>query len=105
MVLQFGPGAIQAKFDLEAVYRIVPVHPQDRLLLDVVWQDKLFVDKALPLGLQSAPKLFNALADALLWIMGPHVVKYAPHYLGDYLIVGPPGSRSCSDALTTSLHL
>ena len=33
MVQQFGHGSMLAKFDIEMAYRIVPVHPQDRLLL------------------------------------------------------------------------
>ena len=105
LVLRLGPGAILAKFDLEAAYRIVPVHPQDRLLLGMVWRGELFVDGALPFGLRSAPKLFNGLADALLWIMGQHGVEFALHYLDDFLIVGPPGSRACSEALAASLRI
>ena len=33
MVLQFGKGALMAKFDVEAVYRNIAVHPADRYLL------------------------------------------------------------------------
>ena len=32
-ILHLGRGAMLAKFDLESAYRLVPVHPQDRLLL------------------------------------------------------------------------
>ena len=105
MVQQFGCGSVLAKFDIEAAYRIVPVHLQDRLLLGMVWQGELFVDGALPFGLRSAPKLFNAVADALLWIMSRRGVQSAIHYLDDFLIVGPPRSESCSRALATSLRL
>lgn len=31
-VIGLGRGALLAKFDLESAYRLVPVHPQDRLL-------------------------------------------------------------------------
>ena len=63
------------------------------------------MDGALSFGLQSAPKLFNAIADALLWIMSRRGVQSAIHYLDDFLIVGPPRSESCSRALATSLRL
>jgi len=43
-VVQLGRGAMTAKFDLKAAYRIVPVHPDDRHLLWMVWDDQLFVD-------------------------------------------------------------
>lgn len=95
-------GAVLAKFDLEAAYRIVPIHPQDRLLLGMVWQGELFVDEALPFGLRSAPKIFNALADGLIWILGQHGIRFAIHYLDDFLLLGPP---DCHHTLTTSLHL
>ena len=51
------------------------MHPQDRRLLDVMWGGQRYVNAALPFGLRSASKVFNAVADALLWIMGQHGVK------------------------------
>ena len=69
-IIGLGGGALMAKFDIANAYRIMPVHPEDRLLLGMKWRGELLVDGALPFGLRSAPKLFTALADALLWIMG-----------------------------------
>ena len=37
-VISLGCGALLGKFDLESAYRLVPVHPQDRLLLGVKWE-------------------------------------------------------------------
>ena len=88
-----GPGAMLAKFDIASAYRIVPVHPVDHQLLGMVWRDKLYVDGALPFGLRSAPKLFTALADGLLWIMGRHGVAESLHYLDDFLVLGAGGSN------------
>ena len=48
---------------------MVPVHPQDRPLLGVEWEGRVYVDTALPFGLRSAPKFFNAVADVLEWIV------------------------------------
>ena len=48
-----------AKVDIRSVYRIVPVHPEDRLLLGMMWEQALYVDTALPFGLRSAPKIFT----------------------------------------------
>lgn len=105
IVRRLGRGAILAKFDLEAAYRLVPVHPRDRLLLGLRWKGQLYVDGALPFGLRSAPKIFTALADALLWIMGRRGVKEAIHYLDDFLLFGSPGSAECGAALQNSLRL
>ena len=40
-------------------------HPDDRHLLGMRWNDRVFVDAVLPFGLRSAPKIFNAIADAV----------------------------------------
>ena len=63
--LQKGYGAQLAKLDMESAYRQVPVHTDDRFLLGMKWKGNLYVDTALPFGLRYAPKIFNAVADAL----------------------------------------
>jgi len=50
MVNKHGPGAMMAKFDVEAAYRNVAVHPVDRNLSGMKWRGKFFVDLALPFG-------------------------------------------------------
>ena len=55
-VLQKGRGMWLAKIDIQEAYRIVPVHPQDRLLLGMMWDGQLYADTALPFGLRLAPK-------------------------------------------------
>ena len=68
-VAQKGRGFLMAKVDVKSAYRVVPVHPEDRLLLGMSWEGDLFVDTVLPFGLRSAPKIFTALADALEWVI------------------------------------
>ena len=46
-----GRGALLAKIDIKNAYRIVGVHPEDRLLLGMLWDEELYVDTALPFGL------------------------------------------------------
>ena len=104
-IVHFGSGAMLAKFDIASAYRVVPVHPQDMMLLGMAWNGQLYVDGALPFKLRSAPKLFSAVADAFLWIMGRHGVTNAIHYLDDFLVVGAPQSTQCSQALAVSLQL
>ena len=71
-LLQLGPGVEMAKIDVKSAYRIVPVHPEDRSLLGMCWNGEVFVDAALPFGLRSAPKIFNAIADAVEWMAKGH---------------------------------
>lgn len=67
-VLGLSKKTEMAKLGIENTYRIVPVHPDDHLLLGMSWKGRVYGDMALPFGLRSAPKLFNAVADALQWI-------------------------------------
>ena len=64
-IMDFGRGALMAKFDIENV----PVHPEDRFLLRMCWKDHFFVDLTLPFGLCSAPFIFTTIADLLEWIL------------------------------------
>ena len=64
-VMRSGAGALMAKVDIESAYRLVPVHTQDRTLLGILWEGSMFVDVMLPFGLQSVPKIINAVADAI----------------------------------------
>ena len=45
-ILALGQGALLAKFDVASAYRVVPVHPEDRLLLGMKWRGELLVDGA-----------------------------------------------------------
>lgn len=96
LITQFHSGALLAKIDIDSAYRLIPVHLQHHCLQAMQWRGKAYVDPMLPFGLRSAPKIFNALADALNWHLlhqcGIHGVK---HYLDDFIIVAPPQSPRC----------
>ena len=90
-----GPGTLLAKIDIKSAYRIIQVHPADRHLLGMSWKGGIYVDTALPFGLRSAPKIFNAIADTLEWILQQHGVSQLWHYLDDYITAGAAGSDEC----------
>ena len=69
MVRLLGRGSVLAKTDLKRTYRIIPVHPNDRPLLGMKWDEAVFLDAACPFGLRFASKIFFSVADALLWIL------------------------------------
>ena len=104
-LIDLGPSAQMAKFDIKSAYRLIPVHPQDRYLLGMCWDGKLYVDAALPFGLRSAPKIFTAVADALEWIFHTQGVENVWHYLDDFITVGPPGSSECQANISTMVEL
>ena len=58
-VLSQGKGAMLAKMDIKQAYRNIPVHPNDRHLLGMKWDNFLYVDATLPFGLRSAPFIFQ----------------------------------------------
>ncbi len=49
----------------------------------------------LPFGLRSAPKIFNAVANALQWHLAQAGVEVLFHYLDDFIMVAPPESHLC----------
>ena len=80
----------------------------DHDLLGLPWHDRVFIDTCLPFGLHLAPKIFNATADALGWIIGNEgetFVKFVINYLDDFLFGGSPKSESCSSRLDLALRI
>ena len=92
IIQRLGPGSWLAKLDLKAAYRNVPVHPDDQHLLATCWNNCIYIDKSLPFGLRSAPKIFSAIADAVLWAMHVNGLPWIIHYLDDFLLLAPPNS-------------
>ena len=94
-----GRGSLIAKIDIKSAYRLIPVAPEDRHYLGMNWKGKTYVDAKLPFGLRSAPKIFNAMADALEWCIASEGVEVIYHYLDDFAILGSPDSEQCSQNL------
>ena len=69
IIQHLRPRTLMAKFDLKSAYRLVPVQPDDHILLGTCWKDSIYLDAALPFGLASTHKIFSAVADFLLWVM------------------------------------
>ena len=90
IITQLGRGTRLVKLDMSNAYRVVPIHPDDQPLLGIQWQGNTFLDRALPFGLRSSPKIFNALADFLAWILYCEDVPLVIHYLDDFLVFIPP---------------
>ena len=95
IVVQLGRGALLAKMDIESAYRLIPVHPHDRVLQAVSWRGETYVDPMLPFGLRSAPKIFNVVADGLAWHLEQQGIDHILHYLDDFIVVGPPEASVC----------
>jgi len=70
--------------DIQQAYRNVPVYTSR-----MKSEGNFCVDAALPFGLQSAPLLFTALADAVQWVVQQGWIL---HYIDDFITIGPPVS-------------
>ena len=66
---------------------MILIHPHDQHLLGVQWNDHYFIDRMLPFGLHSAPKIFSAVADGLQWILTQYGITHLLHYLDDFIFM------------------
>ena len=62
----------------------------------------MYIDKALPFGLRSAPKIFSAVADAMQGIIEQQGVEML-HYLDDFMVISP-SQGGCEEALAMALQ-
>ena len=100
LILSEGRGSSLVKADIKEAYRMVPIHPEDQHLLGIQWNDSVYVDRMLPFGLRSAPKIFSAIADAAQWVLKNMGVTLSLHYLDDFILV----AKSTAEA-TQQKHL
>ena len=60
----------------------------------------MLVDTVLPFGLHSAPKMFNAVADAMEWVVRKNHIRKLCHYLNDFLAFGSLESGKSAQSLS-----
>ena len=65
-------------------------HPPPVITHPVQTYSKYIMDRAFPIGLCSAPKIFNALADFIAWVLHQHGIAHQLHYPDDFLFLEPP---------------
>jgi len=104
IIQHLGRGTQLVKLDIQDAYHIVPVHPSDCNLLGIHWNGGTYIDRALPFGLRSAPKIFNALADFIAWVLACNGIHYQLQYLDDYLFLATQDSNLGSQLLSVALQ-
>lgn len=71
----------------------------------MAWRGNIYVDRALPFGLRSAPKIsVSAIADFIAWVLACEGVRHQLHYLDDFLFIGPPNSPQGHKVLSLTLQ-
>lgn len=105
-VRRYGEGALMAKTDIEAAFRLLPVHPESFKYLGCFWDGGYYVDRCLPMGCSVSCAFFEKFSTFLEWAVRQESrVASVLHYLDDFLFVGPRGSRVCSVLLQTMERL
>ena len=99
-----GQYAQLIKLDVKDAYRIVPTNPSDYALLGLRWRNNTYIDRALLFDFRSAPKIFNAVANFIAWVLASRGICYLLHYLDDFLFLAVPNSFEGSDTLSTALE-
>ena len=104
LILSLGKGTHLGKVDLKHAYRQIPVHPRDHHLLGIMWDQRVYIDRALPFGLRSAPKIFSAVSDMIAWAFYRLGIQYQVHYLDDFLFLEPPSTRGAASVIDVALR-
>ena len=99
-ITAYGRGARLIKLDIRNTYRVVL---DNRWLMGMIWEDSLFIDTPLPFDLQSALKIFTALADAAEWMVRQGV-EFVIHYLDDFLVITAADEHQGSHAMRLLLR-
>ena len=103
-LLKYGRGALLCKTDIEAAFRIIPIHPSDHELLGYKWQSQYYYDCCLPFGCRSSPAIFEYFSSAMEWVTKTRLdIENIIHILDDFLILGPPSSYRCHRDLSLFL--
>ena len=105
LVMACGKGALMAKLDLRSAHRMVPVHPDDQVLLGLKWNSNCYINQALPFGFHSAPKIFMVIADGLTWVLIRSGISNVLHYLNDFFFYSAHKSLDCQYSLNTAIPL
>ena len=91
--------------DLESAYRHIPIHPEYHHLLGISWEGRTYVDRALPFGLHSAPKIFSAAADMMVWALHMAGIEHLIHYLDDFLFLVVPQTNEGTHIHSLALNV
>ncbi len=105
LIQKHGAGCYMAKSDIKGAFRIVPLHPSQYYLMGFKWENKYYYDKNLAMGLSSSCQIFEAISDAVVFILNTKykitdVVKILDNFLFVQL-----SKDSCQRNLNSFLEL
>ncbi len=86
-IQQAGPGAILAKTDIEHMYKLIPIHPDDIPELGIRWFHHWLWDATLPMGSRLGITIFETFSEALQHLAQWKQCDSMCHMLDDFLMV------------------
>ena len=92
---------------LKDAYRIVPIRPQDHLLLAITWEGRTYVDHALPFGLRSPLKIISIGSGQhmLAWALDCSGIQHQIYSLDDFLLVLALNSDKGAHVLAVAIRV
>ena len=106
ILVKSGRHPLIAKAGIEDAFRIIPISPLDYHKLGFQFEGKFYFDTVLPMGASSSVATFEALSQALQWILVNNFnIKSVSHIIDDFIFVGAPHSHDCQRYLDTFLNL
>jgi hypothetical protein len=98
MVRRLGRGCWLAKLDVKSAFRTIPVHPDDRHLLGVIWRRLWFVELALPFGLKSSPPIWERYSALAEWLARRRAaIREIEHYVDDFILGDRTDTATAAD--------
>ena len=79
IIKEKGPDCLIFKKDLKRAYRQIPICPGDLHLVGFNWNNRLFVDRVLPMGLRSSAHICQRVTTVVCFIyykMGYMAINY-----------------------------
>ena len=88
LALRHGPGAVAARVDYDAAFRLFPIIPQDLPLLGFTLNGKYYINSSMAFSSHSSCKIFEEFAVAMQWCMEQITQsKDLSHYLDDFIMI------------------
>ena len=82
-----NPNDYMVKLDMKDAYLTVGVHPHSQQFLRFIWQGQIYQFRALPFGLNTAPRIFTKLLKPVIAFLRTRNIRLLI-YLDDILIIG-----------------
>ncbi|CAG2239461.1 unnamed protein product [Mytilus edulis] len=83
LIRRKGSGSLCFKRDLKRAYRQIPICPGDWHLVGFSWENHIFFDRVLSMGLRSAAYICQRVTNAVSFILDAHYDLQIVNYLDD----------------------